>query len=131
MARTGFFFVHGAPCAAPGGVGVANVKPERTVISQNPAHLGKHLGQVLDVGVDGVLKADLAGDVVIAQRPLRRGCNTALETAFRQASEHSFRVAANQGGHTVIRCEEPLDAVLFRGVEALDPTVTGEKVRGG
>src|SRR5680860_493295 len=77
------------------GIGVPDVQPEAAGRLQYPAHAAQYRAQVLDVGGDGRLLAELSGDAVVAELVrIRRAGDAAIDAPRQQVSEDFGRVAA-------------------------------------
>ena len=65
-------------CAA---IGIADIQPKRPVCPQNAVHLVKNGAQPLNVLAGGIFLPDLFGAAVVAQSPVRRRSDAALDAA--------------------------------------------------
>lgn len=92
------FLVRRAPSPIAARVAIANIEPENAVWFEDTIHLGKNIGQGLNEACERWLQADLSGNAIVAQAPVRRGSNHALHGLAGQPAQREMHIALDHNG---------------------------------
>ncbi len=124
------FFVGISPGPVATGIRIADVQPERTVISQHSFHILKNFPEALDVLVKRRFSADLTWNAVIAEAPVRGTGDTASKSARGEQPERMPGVAHYDTGALPFILEarvrqDSRQSVRFVSIRAhLNPRIT-------